>query len=595
MRARGYAMQVYQLKLSDRAGKPKFALWNWLPWREFFTARSCLPDFQEAKTQPQQSVQAGTIGKHVDLISGKLLGENHMNSYLVDVHIGDRWGAETFANVFITLHGERGDTGIRKLEKSLVIGEKFQQNKTDSFLVKAVSLGQLTKVIISHDGEGYGAGTYLKMITVRESKDSTREWVFPCWRWLDDHIGTKQTSRELTLLGERLVASAKNLLQNLSDVWIMTISSSNLKIDHGPVQVIITIYGKDGQRKIPVGIQDETTQVKAELAGVGIIFKLRVSPKPGVLKQPWKLDLINMKQTSNKAELWFAFNWWIKPNTIQGRELPALNPMEDPLPVVEYNVHIYTGEMANASAVGTAFIIVHGDKGDSGEQWLTKSNSESVTFYKGKMDTFKFSAVFLGKLYHINVGYKGQKKDDWFLEKIIITEGELPVSKHTFIHDNFIGERQKNNEFSEAIIHLKEAVDIFTNPLDHITIDRKEPWQMWMHTMSDSGELLQKPEISLIVFGTKGKSPLMEIANVKNIPFEVTLEGIGEIKKVSFVLLNPYLNRGIRLFKFRMKNLKTKQELGFNTAHCWLFGEHGSETVTELAAIQPDREPLRGK
>lgn len=73
--------------------------------------------------------------------------------------------------------------------------------QVDSFLVKAVSLGELKKVIIGHDGEGYGAGMYLRMITVRESKNATREWVFPCWSWLDDHIGTKQTTRELTLLG----------------------------------------------------------------------------------------------------------------------------------------------------------------------------------------------------------------------------------------------------------------------------------------------------------------------------------------------------------------------------------------------------------
>ncbi|GCB66516.1 hypothetical protein scyTo_0004979 [Scyliorhinus torazame] len=74
---------------------------------------------------------------------------------------------------------------------------------------------------------------------------------------------------------------------------------------------------------------------------------------------------------------------------------------------------------------------------------------------------------------------------------------------------------------------------------------------------------------------------------------QISLEGVGEIEKVSFVLLNPYLNKGIRLFKLRMKNLKTKQELGFNTERCWLFEEHGTETVTELAAVRPDRQPLR--
>ncbi|GCC31638.1 hypothetical protein chiPu_0010098 [Chiloscyllium punctatum] len=111
--------------------------------------------------------------------------------------------------------------------------------------------------------------------------------------------------------------------------------------------------------------------------------------------------------------------------------------------------------------------------------------------------------------------------------------------------------------------------------------------------MADSGGIIQKPEIFMVVFGTKGKTALLEIPNMKNIPFEVNLEGIGEIKKVSFVLLNPYLHKGIRLFKLRMKNLKTKQELGFNTSRRWLFRERGTETVTELAAVRPDRQPLR--
>lgn len=52
-----------------------------------------------------------------------------VNKYVVSVHIGDRWGAETFANVYITLYGKRGDTGVRKLHTSFTKGRKFQRNK----------------------------------------------------------------------------------------------------------------------------------------------------------------------------------------------------------------------------------------------------------------------------------------------------------------------------------------------------------------------------------------------------------------------------------------------------------------------------------
>ncbi|RXM33198.1 Oxygen-regulated protein 1 [Acipenser ruthenus] len=128
-------------------------------------------------------------------------GTGPVNQYLVSVHTGDTWGAETYSNVYITLYGERGDTGVRKLHRSLVEGQKFQRNKVDSFLLEAVSLGHLKKVVVGHDGEGYGAGMYLKLVTVQESERSSTERVFPCFKWLDEHIGTQSTVCKLKSVG----------------------------------------------------------------------------------------------------------------------------------------------------------------------------------------------------------------------------------------------------------------------------------------------------------------------------------------------------------------------------------------------------------
>uniref|UniRef100_S4RSQ9 PLAT domain-containing protein n=1 Tax=Petromyzon marinus TaxID=7757 RepID=S4RSQ9_PETMA len=120
-----------------------------------------------------------------------------LHRYVVSVHVGERWGAETFAGVYMTLYGESGDTGCRKLLRSLQPGLKFQRGRTDSFLVEAVSLGQVRKVVIGHDGEGYGSGLFVKMVTVRESNSAARESLFPCWAWLDDHMGERRTVRKL--------------------------------------------------------------------------------------------------------------------------------------------------------------------------------------------------------------------------------------------------------------------------------------------------------------------------------------------------------------------------------------------------------------
>lgn len=46
--------------------------------------------------------------------------------------------------------------------------------------------------------------------------------------------------------------------------------------------------------------------------------------------------------------------------------------------------------------------------------------------------------------------------------------------------------------------------------------------------------------------------------------------------------------------QLQLKDMDTKQELSFHTEAPCLFGEDGSETVTELAAVRPDQPPLRG-
>ena len=48
--------------------------------------------------------------------------------YEVKVYTGDKYGAGTDANVFITIYGTTGDSGERELRKSNNIN-KFEQNK----------------------------------------------------------------------------------------------------------------------------------------------------------------------------------------------------------------------------------------------------------------------------------------------------------------------------------------------------------------------------------------------------------------------------------------------------------------------------------
>ncbi len=54
-----------------------------------------------------------------------------MVTYLVEVYTGSLLGSDTEANVFVTLHGESGDTGRRILHKSLNHQDKFLESQVN--------------------------------------------------------------------------------------------------------------------------------------------------------------------------------------------------------------------------------------------------------------------------------------------------------------------------------------------------------------------------------------------------------------------------------------------------------------------------------
>uniref|UniRef100_A0AC11E175 RP1 axonemal microtubule associated n=1 Tax=Ovis aries TaxID=9940 RepID=A0AC11E175_SHEEP len=75
--------------------------------------------------------------------------------YEVHVATGELWNAGTVANIYISVYGEKGDTGSRQLFRSKST-LNFLRGQVDSFLLEAVHLGNLYKIVIAHDGLGPG-------------------------------------------------------------------------------------------------------------------------------------------------------------------------------------------------------------------------------------------------------------------------------------------------------------------------------------------------------------------------------------------------------------------------------------------------------
>ncbi|XP_044174759.1 uncharacterized protein LOC114975839 isoform X6 [Acropora millepora] len=141
---------------------------------------------------PGQNV--GTL-KENGTTSGEVVQEEVKDyQYQVHIYTGDKWGAGTDANVLITIFGENGDSGEKKLDNNR---NNFESGQKDSFSVSCGAyLGRLSKIRIGHDNTGFGAAWFLDKVTVEDPKTG-EEVIFPCQRWFSTNDGDGKISREL--------------------------------------------------------------------------------------------------------------------------------------------------------------------------------------------------------------------------------------------------------------------------------------------------------------------------------------------------------------------------------------------------------------
>ena len=86
-----------------------------------------------------------------------------MNKYQVEVYTGNRAKAGTNANIYMNITGKDGSSGKRALKKSLNNMDKFEQGNMDTFEIEAADMGELTKVVVGHDGKGAGENSGLNI------------------------------------------------------------------------------------------------------------------------------------------------------------------------------------------------------------------------------------------------------------------------------------------------------------------------------------------------------------------------------------------------------------------------------------------------
>uniref|UniRef100_A0A8C0AX22 Lipoxygenase homology domains 1 n=1 Tax=Buteo japonicus TaxID=224669 RepID=A0A8C0AX22_9AVES len=394
------------------------------------------------------------------LVTEVMPGE--MIKYRVTVCTGTVSGSGTDANVFVCLIGDQGDTGERVLYNCINTVNKFEKGNADEFFVEAVTLKQVRRVRIGHDGKGGSSGWYLAKVIVREEGQPESEAVeFPCYRWLDKNEDDGQIVRELVPAGE------SPMLKNVS--YHISVKTGDIPGASSDSKVFIKLYGeKADSSKEPLLVSDNdlgnyfergrVDEFTLDTMDIGKINRILIGHDNVGLRSGWFLASVQITVPVQGRQYMFPCNRWLDKDEADGRVEVEVYPSEI-VPIeklINYEVSVVTGDVRAAGTNAKVFMQIYGE---TGKTELIILENRSNNFERGATDIFKREAADVGKIYKIRIGHDGKGiGDGWFLESVTLKR----LATKTKESDKKKKKKKKSDEEEEEETMVEEVMEVYT-------------------------------------------------------------------------------------------------------------------------------------
>ncbi|KAK2516978.1 Loxhd1 [Columba guinea] len=384
--------------------------------------------------------------------------------YRVTVCTGTVSGSGTDANVFVCLIGDQGDTGERVLYNCINTVNKFEKGNADEFFVEAVTLKQVRRVRIGHDGKGGSSGWYLAKVIVREEGQPESEAVeFPCYRWLDKNEDDGQIVRELVPAGE------SPMLKNVS--YHISVKTGDIPGASSDSKVFIKLYGEkaDSSKEFLLvsdndlgnyferGRVDEFT---IDMMDIGKINRILIGHDNVGLRSGWFLASVQITVPVQGRQYMFPCNRWLDKDEADGRVEVEVYPSEI-VPIeklINYEVSVVTGDVRAAGTNAKVFMQIYGE---TGKTELIILENRSNNFERGATDIFKREAADVGKIYKIRIGHDGTGiGDGWFLESVTLKRLATKIKESDKKKKK--GKKKSEEEEEEEEAKVEEETDVYT-------------------------------------------------------------------------------------------------------------------------------------
>uniref|UniRef100_A0A8C3RE76 Oxygen-regulated protein 1 n=1 Tax=Cyanoderma ruficeps TaxID=181631 RepID=A0A8C3RE76_9PASS len=353
--------------------------------------------------------------------------------YHVYVHTGDLEQAETDSAVYLCIYGKRGDSGLRLLHKT-GIPVTFQRGMVSLFEVEAVSLGKLQKVLLRCEANTKSQHWYCDKVIVREAENNS-EYVFNCERWLP-------------FMSQGIIHSEIELYPQEGD-WKITLVTGDFETAGTTATVFLYAYGENkasgpitlGSGKQQLFNPNSEDTFKVNLSDLGQLYKIRIGHDNTGNDPSWYLEEVRLERVVplSDEEICLSIESWLSEDKDEGdtwREVAIRNPAEELLPLLAYEVHVYTGAKLGAETDSDVYINIIGTRGDAGKRKLHRSKNNNVKFRHGQMDIFCIRAVSLGDLEKVLISHDGAGPDEY--QDDGKTERELTANSKYFVKEIFL-------------------------------------------------------------------------------------------------------------------------------------------------------------
>ncbi|KAM3842453.1 LOW QUALITY PROTEIN: lipoxygenase homology domain-containing protein 1 [Diretmus argenteus] len=379
------------------------------------------------------------------------------HTYTVSVMTGDVYGAGTDANVFLTIYGDLGDTGERKLSTSETNSNKFERGCVDKFTMEAVDLGQVFKLKIRHDNTLLHPDWYLDQVEVVDT-DTEEVFLFLCERWLSRKREDRRIRRVFYVKGYEGLREGLNRKKNAALTVKSVDSNMNKKkkkkedvvdqIPNIPYHITIStgldrdasttsrayviIIGANHTRterlwlELPDGRRcfesGSLESMESHGSDVGEIKKVELGHDGATPESCWLVDELSVAVPTKGVKYMFACNCWLAKDRGDGLTSRVFNVLDAESVSISqkiiYEVTVLTGNVQNAGTDTQIFMSVFGVNGTTEEIPLQKHEDR---FERGQEDTFSLEVDDIAPLRKMRLRIDGSgSRPDWFLDKVMM-------------------------------------------------------------------------------------------------------------------------------------------------------------------------------